>query len=127
LCAGCGKAPTLNDGLTGSAGLVKTVGDAAGTTGDMVGGAASQAGTTAVGAANTAGTVAAGMTKDAAKTSSDVVNGVGAAANNVRVGAIDTFGVREVTTSDRFYAEDLKPVYVIPAEKTGQSAKDNEI
>jgi len=136
--AGCQNVKDISDGIgKGSAGVASSVGSTAqgamqgaGTiaegTGAAAAGMAGEAGKAAAGVTSAAGSAAQGITTEVGKASYGAASGVGSAANNVRVGAINTFGVRETTTSQRFYVDELKPIYVIPADKSGVSGEQKE-
>lgn len=139
LLTGCQNVKDLSDGIgKGSTGMATAVGATAQATVHGAEGIAQETGIAAAGMADGAGKAAVGVTQAAGsaamdigtgvgKTSYDAASGVGTAANNVRLGAIDTFGVRETTTtSQRFYVDELKPLYVIPDQRNDASGKQAE-
>jgi hypothetical protein len=141
LFAGCQNVKDVSDGIgKSSAGVASSVGEAAqgavesaggiaGGTGAVAAGMAGGAGNAAFGATHAAGSAAMDITTEMGNASYEAASGVGAAANNVRLGAIDTFGVRETTSTQRFYVDELKPVYVIPAQKNeaAEQPRDSSI
>lgn len=128
LACGCQNVKDVSDGIgKSSAGVASSVVATSQGAVHSAGGIAGGTGAAAVGATQAAGSAAVDIGTGVGKTSYDAASGVGTAANNVRLGAIDTFGVRETTTtSQRFYVEDLKPLYVIPEQRNGASGKQKE-